>query len=40
MTNLAQYNDDGDKVSECSGTGEWGVYPARQGSEAVVYQCL
>ncbi|MFC7982977.1 hypothetical protein [Streptomyces sp. NPDC057336] len=26
-TNLAEYNNDGDKVSECSGTGEWGVYP-------------
>ncbi|WP_399895114.1 hypothetical protein ACGH7X_38670 [Streptomyces sp. BBFR51] len=27
VTNLAEYNNDGDKVSECSGTGEWGVYP-------------
>ncbi|MFJ6915371.1 hypothetical protein ACIQUX_15625 [Streptomyces sp. NPDC101133] len=26
-TGLAVYDRDGDKVSECSGTGEWGVYP-------------
>ncbi len=27
VTDLAVYDHDGDKVSECSGTGEWGVYP-------------
>ncbi|EHN78846.1 hypothetical protein SMCF_1576 [Streptomyces coelicoflavus ZG0656] len=27
VTDLAEYNRDGDKVSECSGTGEWGLYP-------------
>ncbi|GAA2264446.1 hypothetical protein GCM10010415_30510 [Streptomyces atrovirens] len=27
VTNLAEYNRDGDKVSECSGSGEWGLYP-------------
>ncbi|MFE1030006.1 hypothetical protein ACFW5I_36730 [Streptomyces sp. NPDC058818] len=27
VTNLAEYDRDGDKVSECSGTGEWGLYP-------------
>lgn len=27
VTNLAVYGSDGDRVSECSGTGEWGVYP-------------
>ncbi|MEU4984642.1 hypothetical protein [Streptomyces sp. NPDC021969] len=27
VTGLAEYDYDGDKVSECSGTGEWGVYP-------------
>ncbi|MFE1036946.1 hypothetical protein ACFW40_34345 [Streptomyces sp. NPDC058807] len=26
-TDLAEYDRDGDKVSECSGTGEWGLYP-------------
>ncbi|CAM5527571.1 hypothetical protein STENM223S_01060 [Streptomyces tendae] len=26
-TGLAEYDDDGDKVSGCSGTGEWSVYP-------------
>ncbi|MFI7005454.1 hypothetical protein [Streptomyces sp. NPDC050145] len=32
VTNLAEFNNDGDKVSQCSGTGEWGVYP--DGKEA------
>ncbi|WP_156726575.1 hypothetical protein [Streptomyces apocyni] len=33
-TNLAEYNSDGDKVvSECSGTGEWGVYPDDKAAE-------
>ncbi|WP_327355450.1 hypothetical protein [Streptomyces sp. NBC_01304] len=27
ITNLAEFNNDGDKVSECSGTGDWWVYP-------------
>ncbi|MFG2680842.1 hypothetical protein [Streptomyces sp. NPDC048392] len=34
MTDLAVYdNDDGDKVSECSGTGEWGMYPDDKAAE-------
>ncbi|MFC7814027.1 hypothetical protein ACFUTR_05125 [Streptomyces sp. NPDC057367] len=27
VTDLAEYDNDGDEVSECSGTGEWGLYP-------------
>ncbi|NYV73526.1 hypothetical protein [Streptomyces sp. UH6] len=35
VTNLAEFNNDGDKVSECSGTGEWGAYPDDKEAEQV-----
>ncbi|MEU9736474.1 hypothetical protein [Streptomyces sp. NPDC048002] len=35
VTGLAEFNDEGDKVSECSGTGEWGVYPDGEEAEQV-----
>ncbi|MFE1952121.1 hypothetical protein ACFW9D_16855 [Streptomyces sp. NPDC059524] len=33
VTDLAEFNNDGDKVSECGGTGEWGVYPDEKEAE-------
>ncbi|GHB27949.1 hypothetical protein GCM10010331_12920 [Streptomyces xanthochromogenes] len=35
VTNLAEINDNGDKMSECSGTGEWGVYPDAKEAETL-----
>ncbi|MGW5638492.1 hypothetical protein [Streptomyces sp. NPDC003832] len=35
VTDLAEFNNDGDKVSECSGTGEWGAYPDDKEAEQV-----
>ncbi|MFF8996520.1 hypothetical protein [Streptomyces achromogenes] len=35
VTNLAEFNNDGDKVSECSGTGKWGAYPEGKKAEKV-----
>ncbi len=35
VTNLAEFNNDGDKMSECSGTGEWGAYPDDKEAEKV-----
>ena len=34
-TDLAEFDHDGDKVSECSGTGEWGTYPDDKRAEKV-----
>ncbi|WP_431955044.1 hypothetical protein [Actinacidiphila sp. bgisy167] len=33
VTNLAEFNNDGDKVSECSGTGKWFLYPDDKEAE-------
>ncbi|GAA4094398.1 hypothetical protein GCM10022284_34480 [Streptomyces hundungensis] len=35
VTNLAEFNNDGDKVSECGGTGEWGAYPDDKEAQEV-----
>lgn len=34
-TRLAVYDDDGDKVSECDGTGTWSLYPGDEAAELV-----
>lgn len=35
VTDLAVYDNDGDKVSSCSGTGEWGVYPDDEAANSL-----
>ncbi|MFE5208319.1 hypothetical protein [Streptomyces sp. NPDC056600] len=34
-TRLAEYDADGDKVSECDGTGTWSLYPGDEAAELV-----
>lgn len=40
VTGLVVYGSDGEKVSECSGSGEWGVYPDDKAAHESLYTTI